>query len=118
MKTLQERIKEVCDDYGNEFITFDNNYSGRGMYGSRCIGIVGTPGDCQNIIGKVIMNYSMELSSTAKKAMLDEYPTTIDDLADLENEFDKAVASLLNYSQDSMGMSGVIKYWPHLKPIP
>ncbi len=118
MQALQERIKEACEDAGEDFISFRNDYSGRGMYGSRCVGITGTMGECQQILAQVIKNMSMNLSAVAKESMDPDFSATEDDLADTENEFDKQVDALMNFSQDSMGMGGVILYWPGLKPIP
>ena len=118
MHPLQEYLKEACEDAGEDFASFRNDYSGRGMYGSRCVGITGTMGECQPILAQVIKNMSMNLSAVAKESMDPDFSATEDDLADTENEFDKQVDALMNFSQDSMGMSGVILYWPGLKPIP
>jgi hypothetical protein len=118
MKSLQECIKDACDEVGDPHImSFYNTYSGRGMYGRQCVGIVGTMNECQLIIGHVIKDLSMALSRVAKESVLPDYSATEDDLADTENDFDKAINQLMNFGQDNMGMAGVILYWPDLEPI-
>lgn len=111
MQTLQERIKEACESAGEDFASFRNDYSGRGMYGHRCVGVVGTLRECQQIVGQVIKNMSSTLVAVAMRDNNDR-------LSDTEYEFEEAVDKLMDFSMDSMGMSGVILYWPELEPIP
>jgi Asp/Glu/hydantoin racemase len=118
MQSLQTLLKEACEDAGEDFASYRNDYSGRGMYGARCVGITGTMSECQLIIAQVIKNMSMVLSTTACDATDPAViHVTSDDLADTENEFDKAITQIMNFSQDSMGMGGVILYWEGLAPL-
>ena len=33
-----EQVEDICDNVGLEYSSFTNTYSGRGMYGDRCVG--------------------------------------------------------------------------------
>jgi hypothetical protein len=110
MQALQELIKEACDDAGEDFIQFRNDYSGRGMYGAKCVGITGTMAECQLIIAQVIKGMGEDLSGIAQCS-------THDVLTDAEYEFGQNIGTLMNFTMDSMGMGGVILYWPGLEPI-
>jgi hypothetical protein len=117
MQSVQEALREACEDVGNsDIVSFRNTYSGRGMYGRQCVGIVGSMAECQLVIAQVIKTLSMALSRVAKESVDPDYSATEDDLADTENDFDLAINSLMNFSQDNMGLD-VILYWPNLEPI-
>ena len=72
--------------------------------------------ECQLIIAQVVKNLSMALSRVAKESVDPDYSATEDDLADTENDFDKAITTLMNFSMDSMGLREIL-YWPELEPI-
>lgn len=110
MQALQELLKEACEAAGEDFASFRNDYSGRGMYGSKCVGIVGSTVACRLIIAEVIKEMGENLSGIAQCA-------THDVLCDAEKDFAEGVDTLLGFSDDSMGMGGVILYWPGLEPI-
>ena len=117
MQSVQESLREACEDVGDSgIVSFRNFYSGRGMYGRQCVGIDGSMAECQLVIAQVIKNLSMALSRVAKESSDPDYSATEDDLADTENDFDHAITSLMNFSMDSMGR-GTILYWPNLEPI-
>jgi len=117
MQSVQEALREACEDVGDSgIVSFRNTYSGRGMYGRQCVGIVGSMAECQLIIAQVVKGLSMALSRVAKESVDPDYSATEDDLADTENDFDKAITTLMNFSMDSMGR-GTILYWPELEPI-
>jgi hypothetical protein len=118
MQSVQEALREACEDVGDsDIVSFRNTYSGRGMYGRQCVGIVGSMAECQLVIAQVIKTLSMALSRVAKESVDPDYSATEDDLADTENDFDLAITSLMNFSMDNMGRSDVILYWPSLEPI-
>ena len=97
MSTIQELLKEFCKDSSE--VSFRNDYSGRGMYGRRCVGITGRESDCMAVIAEVI-------TDCHNRCEFDE-----------DFDFGKAVDILLRcQSRDSMGLD-VIIYWPNLKPI-
>ncbi len=92
--TLQQRLKDAVENMGGDAdeVSFYNGYSGRGMYGRKCVGITGSMGDCLSVLG--------ELIKEAKE----------------EAGFDDMVDTLLGFRQDSMGRD-VILYWPELEDI-
>ena len=117
MQSVQEALREACEDVGDsDIVSFRNSYSGRSMYGRQCVGIVGSMAECQLIIAQVVKNLSMALSRVAKESVDPDYSATQDDLADTENDFDKAITTLMNFSMDSMGRREIL-YWPELEPI-
>ena len=115
MRSVQEVLKEACDESGED-VTFNNDYSGRGMYGACCVGITGTAITCRQVIAYAIKELSYSLSRVAKESVDPDYSATDDDLADTENGFDSAITELMSFNQDSMGFD-VILYWPNLKPL-
>ena len=115
MQSIQQLLKDACEEAGDESINFRNDYSGRGMYGRRCVGITGTMAECQLIIAEVIKQMSSSLVAAALAAGGAVDITLADQLADKEDDFDLNVTRLLNFCRDSMGMSGVILYWPELE---
>lgn len=95
---LQQLIQDACrqtEDSEYE-VHFRNTYSGRGMYGSQCIGITGSHKACLQVIGQVIKNAYEDTSE--------------------EVDPGAAIDTLLEFNQDSMGYD-VILYWPHLPSI-
>ena len=99
MPTLQTLIQEACQ-YGPN-VEFRDNYSGRGMYGSQCVAIVGHRQDCQQLIATVIQNMA-------------EWLDTDDTHAPFQ-QFNQYVEQIMQYDWDSMGFDQVW-YWPDLKP--
>ncbi len=83
-KELIEAIKEFCDDYG---LYFTDDYSGRGMYGEKCIGIV-TGGS----IAEMLIDLCDYLHAAGIE-MVGEYITSV--------------------KQDSMGLDKIV-YFPEL----
>ena len=107
-QALAQRIKDACESSGE--VSFRNDYSGRGMYGRNCVGIVSTRRECNKVIAEVI---NALMSSVSAEALTrgDSYK-----LADVEQEFEQSVELLLDSEQDSMGY-GVIVYWEGLAPL-
>lgn len=90
---LSQLIKDTAEDSGAA--NFYNGYSGRGMYGRKCVGLTGSMQDIMQVIGAVI-----------KEAHFNSD----------EIEFTDVVDCLLDFKQDSMGLD-VIVYWPELEPV-
>ena len=117
MFNLQELIKDACEYVGDDgAIEFRNSYSGRGMYGRECVGVVGSFETCQALIAQVIKDLSSRLTGAARDSKDPESSKTDEDLADVEYEFDQAVDKLLSYRFDNMGLQ-MIFYWPDLDPL-
>lgn len=87
------------------------DYSGRGMFGRKCIGMSGTDSDINTVI-----------SETLQMAVQDLFTDTVDldgeDTTAVYNKNDdvqQAIATLLGRSaRDSMGR-GTIVYWPQVE---
>ena len=91
MSTIQQLLKQACEDHGD--VSFRNDYSGRGMYGRQCVGISGSQGAVSQVVAQVIKDSRND------------------------PEFDRFIDTLLvEYNEDDMGL-GTIMYWPCLEPI-
>ena len=111
MIPLQKQLADACRDYLEDVgleVDFRSSYSGRGMYGRQCVGITGRDRDCRELIAKVICGMREDLKSVQLGSSEEEN----------DRVFDEAVGILLNYDWDSMGMGGVILYWPQLEVLP
>jgi len=91
-----DRLKEACERDGD--IAFRADYSGRNMYGSACVGIVGGRAACQRLIAEVI--------ATAGQDMLDATPGD-----PTFSEFYALVKDLMGFASDSMGRDAIL-YFP------
>lgn len=97
MKSIQSIIKEKAIELGVEYRL---HYSGRGMYSRSCIGVVGEFSDCMDVIKSVLIDvHNAELDCGND---------------DTDYDFESALDELLDYNQDSMGLS-VILYWPNMQ---
>lgn len=76
------------------------SYSGRAMYGDRCIAIVGIHSECMTAIADTISAETQRLFNN----MEEEAPDLV------KHNF--LVKNLLNFRQDSMGRDDVVVYWP------
>jgi len=97
MKTNQElenRLKESIDH-----VFYSRSYSGRGMYGKRCLGF---EIDSNNVAGAVALVIS-------RFVRLRKTNNVMKDISELANIFDHS-------EQDSMGM-GTILYFPQIEWI-
>lgn len=77
-------------------VEFRPSYSGRGMYGRSCIGIVGSYTKCMQVIGEVIKYASRDIED------------------DNSRDFENIVDTMLEFSQDNMGYD-IIMYWENLQ---
>lgn len=111
MESVQSLIKQVCAEF--EDVQFRVEYSGRGMHGRNCIGIVGSHREVKKVIAEVIKQATNNMFSTSIDAESEEELRAAHD----END---AVALLideiLDFDTDSMGHD-VILYWSDLEPI-
>jgi hypothetical protein len=93
MQRIAELVKDAVDNTGDEGVSFYNGYSGRGMYGRKCIGVVGSEKGCMQVVAEVLKQAHSDPSS--------------------DLEFDTVADTLLDYDRDSMGRD-IIMYWPQL----
>jgi hypothetical protein len=127
VKTIQQTIaaaveycdKEACGDSG---LSFRPSYSGRGMYGKDCVGVVGGKAEIMELIAYIIQEaHAAHVSAVVATAQIEDtlqYAAKRGAAEEVEREASdfaaRAVDTLLNFSQDSMGRSDVIIYWEEL----
>jgi hypothetical protein len=110
---LAELIREAADCTDELF--FRKNYSGRGMFGRKCVALTGDLRDIQKAIGEV------------HKSLVDHLFDAMEELFDLEmnseeqeqmyatrNEVLSAIETLARWKIDSMGLSQVV-YWENIQ---
>lgn len=104
---LQERIKNTCQALGT--VKY-RSYSGRGMYGKQCVGIVGDWKDCQCLMQVVIGDQAQEVFDTARDATDESMDAAFDEHDDLQ----QTIAMIFDFRSDDMGLQSVV-YWPNLE---
>lgn len=100
-KTLVKHLINTCSEQGVE-IRFD--YSGRGMYGDKCIGFVGSQGDIYSAINSAC------LDTVKEEYLRDEFHplVIIDRIGSYLEMFEDS-------NVDSMGKYDIIIYYPRLE---
>src|SRR5271166_122441 len=95
MVTLQEQIKSACDQ--NDEVDFYDSYSGRGMYGDRCIGIIGRMGHIQAVIAHVVKQEADEYAKATASldSDLEEDDEVIKEDKEILENFDQRIDTLL-----------------------
>jgi hypothetical protein len=83
---LIEALEGVCE---RKEVEFRSNYSGRGMYGKNCCGIVGSPSDLVKVVLAVVTETDPESA--------EDFTAVLED----------------NLCTDSMGYNTIF-YWPSL----
>ena len=97
MKSIQSIIKEKAIELGGDYCP---DYSGRGMFNRSCIGVVGAFSECMDVIKSVLIDVHNEELDCGND--------------DTDYDFESALDELLDYNQDSLGLS-VILYWPSMQ---
>lgn len=105
MKKLQEYLRDFADDTAGS-VEFRNDYSGRCMYGNRCVALTGSWDDIRRLMAYLIMELLDDLGRGGTG-----------DPKDLVEPYKDYAQALMNYSQDNMGLD-IVVYWPSLKPLP
>ena len=111
-KSLQAYIKEACE--GLDGVSFRESYSGRGMYGAQCIGVVGSMSDCIRAAQRAALRAAQD-QHFDKVSSIEEAPEADDPIPEEARQLD--TDGLENAQMDSMGFD-MILYWPDLKPLP
>lgn len=108
MHSIQQLLKDACEQSeDSEYdVSFRNDYSGRGMYQRRCVGITGSEMACMKLIAEVIKADRIKLKTVQLGSSEHEGDALFGELVD----------TLLNYDRDSMGRD-IILYWPQLESI-
>lgn len=107
-KSLQAYIKEACESLDG--VSFRESYSGRGMYGAQCIGVVGSMSDCIRAVLRAAQDQHFDKVSSIEEALEADDPIP-------EEAWQLDTDGLENAQMDSMGFD-MILYWPDLKPLP
>jgi hypothetical protein len=96
-----ESFQEIIENAGYEY---QDDYSGRGMYGKTCVGI-STDDDLSEVIGNLFRSFSdIYFDTDGSNVDQEVYQTTF-------NEFCEIIK---NTSSDSLGL-GSIYYWRYFK---
>ena len=95
MLTLQQRLRSAC--FNTEDVLFRNDYSGRRMYSTTCVGIVGSRSDCMRVISAVQQDIASEYEALGAQQVGKWFDTL-----------------LTGFDMDNMGQD-MILYWPSLK---
>lgn len=109
MNSIQSIIKAACHQHGE--VEFRDDYSGRSMYGTECIGITGSMRDCQNVLGSLISQLTHD---TFMSAMNARDGAEEDAAYDFNDEVQSTLALLTSFEIDSMGQDNIM-YWPGIK---
>jgi hypothetical protein len=96
IKITQAQLDDICDAAQIDYEAVDKFYSGRAMYGAKCIGVTGTPGDGISF-GIALAVVLPEGDEDARDDMLQQI-----------------YAIVRNTRTDSMGRD-MITYWPGLE---
>ena len=111
-------IKALLDNSGSNIRV--RSYSGRGMYGTDCLGIVGSHRECMEAIGIVIKEMHDDVVMETEAAHEEDAECAIADMSprekacQMDNEFADHLESLMRFDTDSMGRSDIVVYWPNI----
>lgn len=101
-------LAEACDNIGDVSL---REYSGRGMYGKKCMAVTGSIDACQRVIAEVLKAAADEAITIAHDADDDNaYQASLTTTSDLMSMID----SLVTFSWDNMGLDYVV-YWPDIE---
>lgn len=111
MDKIQTLIEQACDD--TEGLRFREEYSGRSMRGTGCIGVVGSWMRIHQMIADVIKYALDEAADAARDAETDEELEAADQL---RSDAHAMIDEIMQYKWDSMGFD-IIIYWPSIEPL-
>lgn len=109
---LIEALRTLCEESDYE-IRFEGQYSGRGMFGKKCVGLVGLKPTAMRFIGGVIQDFHFKAYELAVQV---DGPNrdSMSEKADLALLRAQEVTDLLmSMEWDTMGYD-VIAYWKEL----
>lgn len=111
-QSIQQRIKTACEDTGGD-VTYRKDYSGRGMFNRKCIGIVGSLEQCMALISEVIQQSHSEAFDAAFDCEGDD---GVEEKAasEMSSAHCELIQTLLTFERDSMGYD-VILYWSNVE---
>lgn len=106
---ILKKMKDIAEQA--EDVSFRTDYSGRGMYGRRCVGLTGSQTAVQDVIAELVNELVQDLFDDAIDCDEGE-----ENAAYRKNdEVQEAIRKLLvRQSRDSMGLD-VIVYWSNVQ---
>lgn len=110
---MEQWVLNILKDCAEQAsIDFRTDYSGRGMFGSRCVGISGSRDQVASVLSEVVQQIIQEVFSEAIDADDEQSHNAAYDKNDqAQRAIDKLIGG---QSQDSMGYD-IIVYWPRVK---
>lgn len=114
LPSVQQLLKDAADQSDGQ-VMFTNDYSGRGMYGRSCVGIVGGRHACQEVIAAVLNEMTAQLLQVACDS--NGIDREMVDARNLCNTVQSNTSILMYFTIDNMGHD-VIMYWEQLEPLP
>jgi len=109
---MLEPLSHVIEQIANDMdVDCRLDYSGRFMYGKKCIALTGSLNQSMAVIAEVINQRYQEVISNARDADDD---SAIDASYQEESQVVGEVEKLLNFQYDSMGLD-VVVYWPKIQ---
>lgn len=106
-----DKIVEMLKDAADEVDVRD--YSGRAMYGKLCLGITGPMERCLEAIAEVCIQLLQEVAQTSYDVDR-ENQEALSKMQGEQYEAEDWIRTLHKFSQDSMGRSDVVLYWPSI----
>jgi hypothetical protein len=109
----QRLLLDAARDLG---LDFRNDYSGRGMYGRECVGVVGDVRSFAQILLRVAeerIDHELALPDMEREPSA----WSGEDSSRVRREWDRVFDALTRATWDSMGRD-LIFYWPDLGPLP
>lgn len=88
-----------------------NSYSGRAMYGRRCLALSGDHSEVTRTIAQALSGLHDDIVNS--EVHNNEWKSEPDRLQDIPN-FDRICSTLLDYRQDQLGI-GIVVYWPNIE---
>lgn len=103
-----DAIRQAAEDSNGE-VEFLASYSGRGMFGDKCVGLTGSMGDIMHLIAEVIVAAGDEMHDAAFDCDSDD-KESLEAVGDAQGLFVQTVYSLLKFDTDTMGRGEVVYF--------
>ena len=104
--------KQIVELFAEQIDT-GRSYSGRGMMGKQCFGIVGEMSECMRAIALVI-NAMVDECFDEARDVDDASEADLQQMDKHQSEVQDWIKTLLKFETDSMGYRDVIMYWKNI----
>jgi hypothetical protein len=109
---LAEMLKLAAED-GQDGVRFRGDYSGRGMCGRKCVGLVGHRRSVMECVGAVLKDLMAAVHEAAIDAESEEEMRAAHQA---RSDAERAVDQLMDISEDSMGWDTIV-YWDDIQLV-